>query len=512
MHMDRRNAIRLLAAAAATAPVLYPSVARASYEFTEPPYPTGDAWTALQHETPEWYRDAKFGIYYHWGIYSVPAFATEWYPHWMYRPGRPEYEHHIKTYGPLDKFGYKDFLPQFKAEKWDPDAWVSLFTEAGAKYMGPVAEHADGFSMWDSKVNRWNAAKMGPKRDLVGDMEKAVRRKNMKFVTTFHHQWLWGWYQSSQKNADIYQPENADLYWPTPFVDDGNGPNSTAGGFDYAHPSPAPSGRFCESWRDKVVEVVDRYNPDLIYFDTRTFIIPQMYRQQMASHYYKRAAEQKREVVMTFKFHDFSSSSGVADFEAGQLSKIADSPWQTDDLMDWTGSWSYSQTPDFKSAPWLIHQLIDIVSKNGNLLPDVGPRPDGTISEPMQERLRTIGAWLRINGEAIYGSRPWTTFGEGPTMVREGAYIAKHIPDFTPQDIRFTTRAGKLYIIVLGWPGGQLRVKSINKGTKLPTDSIREITMLGTSARIKWKLDDQGLLIHLPDHKPCDHAFTFRVS
>jgi alpha-L-fucosidase len=511
--MDRRSAIRLLASAAG--PCLSPSIARgvqaSSYVKEAGSFRTG--WSPLQHECPEWFRDAKFGIYYHWGIFSVPAFATEWYPHWMYRVGRPEYEHHIKTYGTLDKFGYKDFLPMFKAEKWDPDAWTSLFIDAGAKYMGPVAEHADGFSTWNSKVNRWNATKMGPQRDLVGEMEKAVRRRGMKFITTFHHQWLWGWYQSPQKNADIYHPRDADFYWPTPFVEDGKGADSKAGAFNYEHPLPPPSARFCEIWRDKVIEVVDQYHPDLIYFDTRTFIIPETYRQQMLARFYGEASKQKRDVVMTFKFQDFGEGTGVADFEAGQLSGLADYVWQTDDLMDWTKSWSYSMTPDFKSATWLIHQLIDIVSKNGNLLLDVGPRPDGTIPEPVQDRLRTIGAWLRMNGEAIYGSRPWTTFGEGPTRVKEGAYIATHIPDFTEHDIRFTTKGGNLYILAMGWPGRELRVQSINRGTKLPSGQpIREVSMLGSPAKIRWEVDEHGLLLHMPEQKPGDHAFTFRAN
>jgi alpha-L-fucosidase len=473
-------------------------------------------WASLQHfQCPDWFRDAKFGIYYHWGIYSVPAFATEWYPHWMYRPGRPEYEHHVKTYGPLDKFGYKDFIPMFTAEHWDPDAWVSLFIEAGAKYMGPAAEHSDGFSTWNSDLNPWNAYKMGPKRDLVGEMAAAVRRRGMKFLATFHHHWLWGWYESPQTSADIYQPKNAEFYWPTPYIE---GPvDSGRGAFNYAHPSPPPSPRFNNIWRDKVIEVVDRYDPDLIYFDGRACIIPEIYQQQMLAYFYNKAAEQKRDVVMTFKHQDFPKGVGVHAFEVDQLpkdqlSKISSDPWQTDGNMDWSGAWSYSRTPDFKSATWLIHQLIDLVSKNSNFLLDVGPRPDGTIPEQMQERLRAIGAWLRVNGEAIYGTRPWTTFGEGPTGINEGSAIPKHSPDFTERDIRFTAKNNNLYIIAMGWPGASIRVRSVTAGTRLPGGQIHRISMLGSPDALKWHLDDQGLTIQMPKDKPCDHAFSFRLS
>jgi alpha-L-fucosidase len=504
MSITRRTALEWLAAGAA-APILQSSLAAQPSPLmgSESYQPQ---WDSLeQHPSPDWYRDAKFGIYFHWGLFSVPAFGNEWYSHWMYQPGRPEYEHHLATYGTLDKFGYKDFAGAFTAEHWDPDAWVALFKDAGARYIGPVTEFADGFSMWDSRINRWNAVRMGPRRDVVGEMERAVRKQGLKFVTTFHHSWQWGWYESPVLNADIYQPELADLYWPHQFT-----PGFT-GAFNYGHPDPAPSARFCEIWRDKVLEVVDRYHPDLIYFDTRVANIPEIYRMQMLAHFYNATHGAGHQVVMTYKEHDFAMSSGVLDIEAGQLTEKASFVWQTDDELDWD-SWCYLTHPNYKSAGRVIHQLIDIVSKNGNLLLDIGPRPDGTIPEEIETRLRKIGAWLRVNGEAIYQTRPAFRFGEGPTKIKEGNYVADHNSDFNAQDLRFTTRDKAFYIQVLGAPGSQVKVASITRDTPLPCGTIRKAELLGSPQPLKWEWSSDGLVFQMPETRPFEDALVIKLT
>lgn len=503
MPISRRSALQLLASLPAAAlPPVGRAIAAPRFE---------PRWDSLQHYScPEWYRNAKFGIYFHWGLYSVPAFGNEWYPHWMYLPGRAEYDYHLKTYGPLDKFGYKDFAPMFTAEHFDADAWVAIFKDAGARYVGPVAEHADGFSMWDSRINRWNAARMGPRRDIVGLMERAVRKQGLKFYTSFHHQWLWGWYTSPQVNADIYNPEFADLYWPHKFQGSStlNQYNlNDPGAFNYAHPDPPPTARFCELWRDKVIEVVDRYHPDVVYFDTRCFIIPEAYRMQMMAHYYN----SKPDVVLTYKEKDFAEGSGLIDIEAGQLTDKASFVWQTDDVIDWE-SWGYIQKPSYKSPGRIIHQLIDVVSKNGNMLLDVGPRPDGTIPEEVQRRLKTIGAWLRTNGEAIYDSRPAFRFGEGPTKIKEGSYVADRNSDFGAQDIRFTTRNGSFYVHVLGAPGSEIHVASLRRDTPLPGGPLRDARMLGIDKALQWQWSPDGLVIHMPEQRPSDDAVVVKLS
>jgi len=246
-----------------------------------------------------------------------------------------------------------------------------------------------------------------------------------------------------------------------------------------------------------VIEVVDRYHPDIIYFDNRVAIIPEVYRQQMMAHFYNSG----HDLVLTYKDQDFATGSGLIDIEAGQLTDKASYAWQTDDVLDWD-SWCYISKPNYKSAGRILHQLIDVVSKNGNLLLDVGPRADGTIPDETQARLRQIGAWMRINGEAIYDSRPSARFGEGPTEIKAGSYVADHSHDFTAQDIRFTTRASAFYVHVMGAPGGQVKVASLNRDTPLPGGPLRKAELLGSPQPLKWEWSPDGLVLQMPEPAP----------
>jgi alpha-L-fucosidase len=466
------------------------------------PLPAADAyqptWESLQsHPNPQWFDDAKFGIYFHWGPYSVPAFDTEWYSRNMYRPGRKDHEHHLATFGPLDKFGYKDFIPLFGAGHFNPDEWVDLFVRAGARFAGPVAEHADGFSMWDSRVNPWNAARMGPKRDVVGEMAKAVRKRGLHFIATFHHQWLWAWYPTFDPAVDASKPEFAGLY----------GPPVSPAAWNYKSQSELiPNDAFCREWEAKVKEVIDRYQPELIYFDSRLGNIAERYRLDLVAYYYNH----RKQSVVTYKNKDLAEGSGILDLERGRMADLASFKWLTDDAMSWK-SWCYIEDDDLKSPKRLIDELVDIVSKNGNLLLDIGPKADGTIPEPVRERLLAVGAWLRRNGEAIYGTRPWETFGEGPTQVKNGAFGEKNIADLTARDIRFTVKGKTLYAILMGWPGAEATIHSLAADRTLPCGPIARIDLVGADGPLKWSQNAQGLTVQMPAEKPGDYAFVLRI-
>ena len=463
-------------------------------------------WESLQtHKTPEWFRDAKFGIYFHWGVYSAPAFGGEWYPRWMYYPGthwgKNYFEHHRQTWGDQSEFGYKDFIPLFTAEHFNADEWAELFAKAGAQFAGPVAEHADGFSMWDSNVNKWNAAQMGPKRDVVGELEQAIRKQGLKFMTSFHHQWLWGWYPTWRAEYDCGNPEFADFYGPAL-------PETSA---HYRKPVPLPDSAFQRTWYDKIIEVIDAYQPDLIWFDSRAAIIDSTVRMDMLSYYYNRAQEWGRDVTITYKNEDFVQGSGVVDLERGRMSSLTNYPWLNDDSIDWN-SWCHVSEPNYKPVNRLIDGLVDIVSKNGALLLNITPTAQGEIPQGVRDRLLQMGEWLALNGEAIYGSRPWTIFGGGPTKVAEGHFTENKIGEFTAQDIRFTTKGDTLYAIALDWPGSQLVITSLGRRAGLFHGDISSVRLLGHAEPLPFTQKEDALVISLPDSKPCEHAFVFVIN
>ncbi len=357
------------------------------------------SWESLEkYAVPEWYLDAKFGIFIHWGVYAVPAFGNEWYPRNMYQQGSKEFQHHVATYGPQSEFGYKDFIPKFQAERYDPEQWAELFRSAGAKFVVPVAEHHDGFPMYDCGLSEWCAAKMGPKRDLIGDLAAAVRRQGMVFGVSSHRAEHWWFFDGGMKfDSDVQDPRYAGLYGP-------------------ARPEKEepPDKAFLDDWLARTCELVDKYQPQLVWFDWWIEQpVFQPYLQQFAAYYYNRGAEWKRGVAINYKNQAFPEQAAVFDVERGQLAGIRPLFWQTDTSIS-KNSWGYVGEQDYKTAGEIVGDLIDIVSKNGALLLNIGPRPDGTIPEPEERVLREIGRWLAVNGEAIYGTRPWTRFGEGP--------------------------------------------------------------------------------------------------
>lgn len=399
-------------------------------------------WESLRQykEVPQWLRDGKFGIYTHWGPYSVHAYGenTTWYSFALYmEPDGEVRQHFEKNFGKLTpEFGYKDLIPKFRAERFDADEWADLFQKSGAKFAGPVAEHHDGFAMWDTKYSEWNAAKMGPKRDVVGELEKAIKKRDMKFVTAFHHAANWFFFPVTDKRYDTGDPRYSGLY-------------------GQPHEQGAMRNQaFLDEWYGKIIEVIDNYSPDFIWFDFALDSIAEGYVKDFLAYYYNHAEANNKEVVVTYKGNDLVPGSGVRDLELGQEPKITYHEWITDSTVDDRGAWGYANDLTFKTPDRLIDNLVDRVSKNGYLLLNVGPKPDGTIPDGARKLLLEIGAWLDINGEAIYGTSPWFIAGEGPTNLGEATEIGFNEADtvYTNKDVRFTVKGDTLYATFLAWP------------------------------------------------------------
>ncbi|MGQ9699375.1 MAG: alpha-L-fucosidase [Armatimonadota bacterium] len=461
---------------------------------TIPDGPFQPTWDSLmRYRVPQWYLDAKFGIFIHWGVYSVPAFGNEWYPRNMYQQDSAEYKYHVQRYGDLKSFGYKDFIPNFRAEKWDPKRWAELFRKAGAKYVVPVAEHHDGFAMYDSGFSRWCAAKMGPKRDIIRELADAVRAEGMYFGASTHRAEHW-WFFHTDLDSDVKDPRYEDLYGPAQ-------PESTP-----------PSREFLEDWLARTCEIVDKYRPDLIWFDwwiEKPEFAP--YLQRFAAYYYNSAAKWGREVVINYKNQAFKEGTAVFDIERGKLDRSSPYFWQTDTSIG-KRSWGYIENEENRSPNELVDELVDIVSKNGCLLLNIGPRPDGTIPEEQERVLLEIGRWLEVNGEAVYGTRPWIVYGEGPTQTVGGSFGESKNKPFTGQDIRFTAKGDVLYAICLDWPGDQITVQSLSTNLRLYPDEVREVRMLGCDDPLQWSRDEAGLKVKMPTKRPCDYAYVLRIT
>ena len=471
------------------------------------------SWNSLRsHVTPQWFRDAKFGIYTHWGVYSVPACGPNatWYPYYMYREGTPQHAHHVQTYGPPSRFGYKDFIPMFTAERFDPDEWADLFRRAGARFAGPVGEHHDGFAMWDSQWTEWNAARMGPRRDVVGELAKAIRRQGMRFMVALHHAENWWFFPHWRKEFDTADPRYAGLYgelhnqeWAeSMFVAEANK--------DLWALQDKPSQAFLEQWLGKIREVIDKYQPDLLWFDFALRHIQEHHKREFLAYYYNKAEEWGKEVVVTYKWHDLVPGSAVIDLELKRFAELAYNDWITDTTVDDGHGWGYLQETAYKTATSLVHYLVDNVSKNGYMLLNVGPKPDGQIPDQARELLLAIGRWLQVNGEAIYGTTPWMVYGEGPTqMTKSGPFCHDQEVQHTAKDIRFTVKDDVLYAICLGWPGDAAVIKVLPQ--RLYASEIQSVTMLGAQGELPWSIAPDGFIVKTPDRKPCEHAFTFKI-
>lgn len=469
---------------------------------------------------PEWFKDAKFGIYFHWGPYSVPAYSTEWYPRFMYMPkrgnewGNDVFAHHEKTYGKIGEFDYHDFIPMFKGENFDAKEWAILFKNAGAKFAGPVALHHDGFAMWDSELNPWNAAEMGPRKDITGELLAELKKNNLKTITTFHHARTLQRYTNDTANwadAGAKVSDNSHFPYHPDYV------TSTT------HPKlrklygNMPAKEFHEYWLGQVNEVVDKYAPDMLWFDCWMFAIPDEYKQKMVAHHYNTGLSRGQEPVVFYKHEDMNSEVGILDIEQGGKEDISEDFWLTDITLSHNGGWSYQTGQQYKKASLVIRNMIDVWSKNGVVLLNISPKANGIIPEEQRSVLNSIGEWIKKHEEAVYETRAHSIFGYGNAEFEKshlGESQSAKIK-YTKNDIRFTkSKDGKtLYIYLLGLPDANKKIEFKHIFETNSDQRISQVTIVGGKVKLKWKVNNSILSITTPSVSDMDEIATvFKVN
>ncbi|MDH4442462.1 MAG: alpha-L-fucosidase [Rhizobium sp.] len=462
-------------------------------------------WASLHsYGFPDWYVDGKFGIFIHWGPSSVAGYHSDWYAREMYREGTKAFQYHLETFGKHDEVGYKDLIPRYTMENFEPDRWASLFRQAGAQFVVPLAEYHDGFAEYDSSFTPYKATAMGPNRDLLGDLFSSLRKVGITTGCSSHYAENWWFFNGGVKfPSDVQDPAFAALYGP-------------------AQREELPANHeFMKHWLCRTCDFVEKYRPSLVWFDGCFNGIEQKlyepYLKQFAAFYFNRSVAWGQKVAINYKHFSFPDDVGVRDYERGQLSDITHPFWQTDTAMA-RNTWIYIRDAVYKDAEVLIGDLVDIVSKNGALLLNIGPKPDGTIPEPEVARLEAIGRWLAVNGEAIYHTRPWTIFGEGPSRIEEGHFTDTHRQAYTSKDIRFTQRNPErihdeiLYATVLAWPDDdRVLIRSLADGSGLHTRGIRRIDLLGGPSDLEWTRNEDGLSVILPPHRPSEVGLSLRL-
>jgi alpha-L-fucosidase len=509
-------------------------------------------WASLKnYETPEWFRDAKFGIWAHWGPQCQPE-QGDWYGRFMYIPKPPawapkDYEFHRRTYGHPSQFGFKDVINTWKAENWNPEALMALYKRAGAQYFFALANHHDNLDLWDSKYQPWNSVRVGPKKDLIAGWAKAARAQGLRFGVSVHAAHAWTWYEPAQ-GADATGEfagvpydgkltkaggkgqwweglDPQDLYAQNhPRSARSEDPTALHSQWEWGNGASVPDAAYCDKFYNRTVDLINRYQPDLVYFDDTALPLWPVSDAglRIAAHFYNssmKAHGGKLEAVMFGKVLDEGQRKAMVwDIERGQSSVIEPRPWQTDTCL---GDWHYRRSlfdeHRYKTTRTVIQTLVDVVSKNGNLLLSVPVRGDGTIDSDELKVVEGIAAWMDVNRECIFGTRPWKICGEGPALAKTAPLTAQGFNEgkgkpFTAEDVRFTTKGDTLYVIALGRPTNPLQLKSLGTAAALLDKSIAGVRLLGSEETVAWSQSPEGLNITPPAKFSGDIAVVFAIA
>ncbi|WP_145855804.1 alpha-L-fucosidase [Pedobacter suwonensis] len=462
-----------------------------------------------QYQYPEWFRDAKFGIWSHWGPQAVPR-QGDWYARGMYLQGNDQNKYHVAHYGPPSKFGYKDIIPLWKAEKWNPEQLMALYKKAGAKYFVSMGSHHDMFFLWDSKIHRWNSVKMGPKKDVVGLWQKAAKKEGLRFGVSEHLAASFNWFQPSHgadKTGpfagipyDGHDPQYSDLY---------HLPADSSNIKEWLTNNPA----WHKKWLTYVTELIDNYHPDLLYSDSK---VPfEEYGRKMVAHYYNQdLAKNKGKLEAVYTPKEPSEGKWAQDVERGVLDSISPFPWQTDTSI---GDWYYRTGQRYKSTNEIAQLLIDVVSKNGNLLINVVQTPEGDLEPDVIKIVTELGEWTKTYGEGIYATRPWKVYGEGPSTIKSNQKKGDFggladTRDYQATDIRYTTKGGNLFAFCMSMPETEIKMELLGKNSKYLEKPIRSVTLLGSKEKLDCTQTDGALLIKKPKNYPAWAVTGFKIE
>jgi alpha-L-fucosidase len=469
------------------------------------------SWESLkQYRCPEWFRDAKFGIWAHWGPQGAPM-EGDWYARNMYVQGNRHYEYHLKTYGHPSQFGFKDIIPLWTAKNWEPEVLMRMYKRAGARYFAALGVHCDNFDCWNSKHHRWNAVNHGPKRDIVGTWGKVAREHGLRFAVSEHLAWSYDWFNVN-KGADKTgpfagvpydgnNPEFQDLYWE---------PHAESG----ANFPVNPSRRFQWSWFARIRDLIDQQKPDLVYTDGGLF--GQLGRDMVAYYYNANMSWNggEQQGVYTLKQAspdgingEYQPGAGTRDMERSVPEDIQPEPFQMDTCL---GQWQYYRDFKYRSAKELVHTLVDVVSKNGTMLLSVPQMPDGTLDSEEESILHDITMWMRVNGEAIYGTRPWKKFGDGPSIATKHTIANPRGPGkpLSPEDIRYTTKDDKLYVFCMGPQEKDIELTALGTAAA----GVRNVRVIGSDEKLTWTQEAGRLKIGRPAMQPHPFAIVFEVA